>query len=136
MHQITNDIPATDNHLDRTRITTTADPTLNHLQHYIFHGWPLQKHELPQPVQYYRNYCEELAIKDGLIFKADRLVIPTSQRTEYLRDLQAGHYGEQKTLLREHKTVFWSGISDDISVSMWHLQEAKPSSTDGTPYTT
>ena len=39
VHQITNAIPATDNCLDRTRIATTADPTLNQLRHYIFHGW-------------------------------------------------------------------------------------------------
>ena len=114
VHQITNAIPATDNRLDRTRIATTADPTLNQLRHYIFHGWPVQKRQLPEPVQHYWNYREELAIEDGLIFKAHRLVIPTSQRAEYLRDLHAGHLGEEKTLLRARETVFWPGISDDI----------------------
>ena len=114
VHQITNAIPATDNRLDRTRIATTADPTLNQLRHYIFHGWPAQKRQLPEPVQHYWNYREELAIEDGLMFKAHRLVIPTSQRAEYLRDLHAGHLGEEKTLLRARETVFWPGISDDI----------------------
>ena len=110
VHQITNAIPATDNRLDRT----TADPTLNQLRHYIFHGWPLQKCQLPQPIQHYWNYHGELAIEDGLIFKAHRLVIPTSQRAEYLKDLHAGHLGEEKTLLRARETVFWPGISGDI----------------------
>ena len=114
VHQITNAIPVTDNRLDRTRIATTADPTLNQLRHYIFHGWPLQKWQLPQPVQHYWNYPEELAIEDGLIFKAHRLVIPTLQREEYLKDLHAGHLGEEKPLLRAGETVFWPGISDDI----------------------
>ena len=57
---------------------------------------------------------EELAIEDGLIFKAHRLVITTSQRAEYLRNLHVGHLGEDKTLLRARETVFWPGISDDI----------------------
>ena len=114
VHQITNAIPATDNPLDRTRIATTADPALNQLRHYIFHGWPLQKCQLPQPIQHYWNYREELAIEDGLVFKAHRLVIPTSQRAEYLKDLHAGHFGEEQTLLRARETVFWPGISDDI----------------------
>ena len=113
-HQITNAIPATDNCLDRTTIATTADPTLNQLQHYIFHGWPLQTRQLPEPVQHYWNYCEELAIKNGLIFKDHCLVIPTSQRAEYLRDLCAGHLGEEKFLLRACETMFSLGISDDI----------------------
>ena len=114
VHQITNAIPATDNRLDRTRIATTADPTLNQLRHYIFHGWPVQKRQLPEPVQHYWNCREELAIEDGLIFNAHRLVIPTSQRADYLKDLHAGHLGEEKTLLRARETVFWPGISDDI----------------------
>ena len=59
-----------------------------------------------QAVQHYWNYREELAIEDGLIFKAHRLAIPASQRAEYLRDLQAGHLGEEKTLLRVRGTVF------------------------------
>ena len=42
-------------------------------------------------MQHYRSYREELAIGDGLIFKAHRLVIPISQRAEYLKDLHAGH---------------------------------------------
>ena len=110
VHQITNAIPATDNRLDRT----TAVPTLNQLRHYIFHGWPLQKCQLPRPIQHYWNYRGELAIEDGLIFKAHRFVIPTSQRAEYLKDLHAGHLGEEKTLLRARETVFWPGISGDI----------------------
>jgi len=91
VHHITDAIPATANHLDRTRIATTADPTLNQPRHYIFHCWPLQKCQLPQPVEHYWNYHEELAIEDGLIFRAHRLVIPTSQRAQYLKDLHAGH---------------------------------------------
>ena len=56
VHQITNTILATDNRLDRTKFSITADPTLNQLRHYIFHGCPHQKCQLPQPVQHYWNY--------------------------------------------------------------------------------
>ena len=114
VYQITSAVPATDKRLDRTRITTTADPALSQLRHYIFHGWPLQKRKLPEGVQNYWNYREELAIEDGLIFKAHRLVIPTSQRAECLKDLHARHLGEETTLLRARQTVFWPGISDDV----------------------
>ena len=70
-------------------------------------------------MQHYWNYREELAVEDGLIFKAHRLVILTSLRAEYLHadlheDLHAGHLGEEKILLRAQETVFWPGISDDV----------------------
>lgn len=35
-------------------------------------------------------------------------------RAEYLKDLHAGHLGEEKTLLNTRGTVFWPGISDDV----------------------
>ena len=38
VHHINLTVTATDNQLDRTRIVTTADPALNQLRHYIFHG--------------------------------------------------------------------------------------------------
>ena len=65
-------------------------------------------------MQHYWNYREELAVEDGLVFKAHRLVIPSSLRAEYLKDLHACHLGEEKTLLRARETVFWPGISDDV----------------------
>ena len=100
VHYITSTVPATCNGPDRTRVATTADPALNHLRHCIFHGWPLQKQQLPERVQHYWNYRKEFAIEDGLIFKAHRIVIPTSQRAEYLKNLHTGHLGEEKTVLR------------------------------------
>lgn len=47
MHHITSNVPATENQLDRTKVATTADPALNQLRHYIFHGWLLQRQQLP-----------------------------------------------------------------------------------------
>ena len=48
------------------------------------------------------------------MFKAHRLVTPTSLRAEYLKDLQAGYLAGKKTLLKAQETVFWSGISDYV----------------------
>ena len=44
----------------------------------------------------YSNYREELSVEDGLMFKAHRLVIPTSLRAEYLKDLHAGYLAGEK----------------------------------------
>ena len=77
-------------------------------------------------VLHYWNYREELAIEDGLIFKAHRLVIPTSQRAEYLKDLHACQLEEEKTLLRARETVFWPGITDDVRNACDVCQEHKP----------
>lgn len=78
-----------------------GDPTL-HLP------WlPLQKHQVAE-----QNCREEVAIiEDGLESKVNRLVIPTSQRAEYLRDRHARHLEEKKNLLQGAlEIVFWPGI--------------------------
>ena len=61
----------------------------------------------------YCNYKEELSVEDGVLFKAHRLVISTSLRAEYLKDLQTGYLAGE-TLLKAQETVFWSGISDYV----------------------
>ena len=62
-HHITLTVLDTDNRFDRTRIAITANPALNQLRPYIFHGWPLQRQQLPERLQHYWNYREEMQLK-------------------------------------------------------------------------
>ena len=39
--------------------TTTADPTLGQLRHYLFMVDQFNKRQLPEPVQHYRNSREK-----------------------------------------------------------------------------
>jgi len=54
------------------------------------------------------------AIKGVLIFKAHRLVIPTSQHNIREIFMQGTREKRKLSLLSAHRTVFWPGISDDI----------------------
>ena len=55
VHHITSNVTATDNRLDRIRVATTADLALNQWKHYIFHGSPLQRQQLPERLQLLNN---------------------------------------------------------------------------------
>ena len=46
------------------------------------------------------HYQDELSVEDGLIFKTHKLVIPTSQQQEFLKDLHIGHLGLKKSPLQ------------------------------------
>ena len=59
------------------------------------------------------NYRDELSVEDGLIFKAHMVMIPASQKHEFLKDLLIGHLWEN-TLIRVRKCVYWPGIIGDI----------------------
>ena len=114
LHAITSTVNASESRLAKLRRATTSDPVMNQLSHYILHGWPPHRHLANSIVHDYWNYKNELSVEDGLLYKGDRLVIPVSQRKEFIKDLHVGHFGEEKTLLRARQLVFWPNLTEDI----------------------
>ena len=114
VHHIASEIPATESWLERIRVATQADPILSQLKHQISQEWPYVRRGIPDSIHPFWNYRDELLVEEGLIFKTHKLVIPTSQKQEFLRDLHIGHSWEEKTLLQAQECVFWPGIMEDI----------------------
>ena len=67
--------------ITRLKTATQQDEELTVLREVIFRGWPDQRKEAPAAVQKYWNYRDKLAIKDGLIAKGERIVIPSHPKT-------------------------------------------------------
>ena len=61
------------------REATDADATLRLLKTIIRQGWPATK-EVSENIRDYFSFREELPIQNVLVFKGERLVIPTSMR--------------------------------------------------------
>ena len=57
---------------------TRKDPTIKLLMHYICTGWPCECKRLPQELYPYWNFREDLSVKDGLVTKHSRLLIPST----------------------------------------------------------
>ena len=60
---------AREDSLHKIRQATQADDSLTILKHIIQHGWPKTVKEVPQEIQKYWTFREELTIEDGLILK-------------------------------------------------------------------
>ena len=69
---------------------------------------------MPALIQPYRNFHDELYLRDDMIYRAEHLVIPQSQRCEYLKRLHVGHLGMDKCMGRAKQSVFWTGINGQI----------------------
>jgi len=115
IHQVTDTLPASPAKLQQIRELTTSDPTLSQLRDTIYKGWPESREECPSMLHDYWNFREELTIEDGLILKGERIVIPPTLRPEILNTLHKGHLGQEKCLLRARTTVFWPGITKDVT---------------------
>ena len=79
---------------------TESDDTLMELKSAIRKGWPVTKEEVSVSIREYFPFREELTLQNGLIFKGETLVIPTSMRSEMLSKLHKSHIGVQGCLER------------------------------------
>jgi len=57
---------------------TSKDASLQILKQVIFTSWPDERRSISIEVPSYFNCCDELSVQNGLVFKCDRVVIPTS----------------------------------------------------------
>ena len=73
-------LPITVETLQQFRTVTAKDPNLQLLMKVVLTGWPDHKKAVPPEVQPYFNSRDELTVQDGLVFKSDRVIIPTSLR--------------------------------------------------------
>ena len=58
-------------------------------------------------------------MENRLITKGARLLIPSTLRKKVLEQIQDGHLGIEKCMLKARDSVFWPGISNDICEKLW-----------------
>ena len=112
--QLQSQLKARDDSLHRIRHATQADDNLTILKHIIQHGWPRTVKEVPQEIQKYWTFREELTIEDGLILKGTQIVIPEKMREDILKQIHEGHLGFNKCQMRVKETVYWPGLNDQL----------------------
>lgn len=96
------------------RTEASTDPEQKALRILVETGWPNDKASVPVLIHPYWSVRHELTIHDGLLFKQDRVVIPSSLRSNILRKLHTAHRGTEFTLRHARSCVFWPGINSQI----------------------
>lgn len=111
--------PITDSYLpdcmlERIRMETSEDKTLQDLSECIINGWPTTKSDVPENLAPYYKLKDSLSIENGLIVKGERIVIPDSMRKEMKGRLHSAHLAKDSMVRRARQTIFWPGIIDEI----------------------
>ena len=114
VNQIASQLKAWDDSLHRIRLATQADNNLTILKHIIQHRWPRTVKEVPQEIQKYWTFREELTMEDGLILKGMQIVVPDKMREDILKQIHEGHLGFNKCQMRAKETVYWPGLNDQL----------------------
>ncbi len=107
-------VAVTEECLVKLQESTKADEDLHRLMKVIHKGWPEEQNRVPKSLQTYHTFREELSVQNGLVFKGERIVVPTDAREMVLERLHLSHAGIQGCLRRARETVYWPNMHKDI----------------------
>lgn len=97
----------------RFKNATERDPELAQLRDVLLKECP-ENEWLAEKMKRYATFRDELTFENGLLFKANRVIVPSSERERVLRDLHIGHPGITNMSSRARQGSFWIGQSADI----------------------
>ena len=100
---------------DLVRMATASDSTLMILLELIETGFPASNSEIHPDLKSYFPLRDHLSTVDGVILYNDRVLIPSSLRPNVLSTLHAAHQGTSTMISRAESSVFWPGITHDIT---------------------
>ena len=101
--------------LRRVKQATSEDNELSILQEQVINGWPQSAKTLPKPVRQFYAIKDFLSVEDGVIFFGERLLVPASMKTEYLKRIHEGQMGISKSQARASECLYWKGMMKDIT---------------------
>lgn len=93
---------------------TSEDPALVKVIDYICNGWPNSIERVPAMAKVYFKYRSELSTQDGLVFRNDRIVIPSSLQRSMVDKVHTSHNGIESTLRLARENLFWPSMSSQI----------------------
>ncbi|XP_056891953.1 uncharacterized protein K02A2.6-like isoform X2 [Takifugu flavidus] len=114
VHTVYSNLPVSDTKLKEIRAETEKDAQLVLLKETIQSGWPEERPMCPQSIAEYWNHRAELSVMNDIIFKREKIIIPTLLSTEMLSRIHSGHMGMEKCKLRARDILFWPGMNKQI----------------------
>ena len=109
-----NYLPITNDRLSQIRENTSCDEALQLLKEVILKGWPGDKTCLPSQIHPYFPYRDELTAQDGLLFRGERVIIPSNLRQTMKERVHSSHLGIEGCLRRARECLFWPNMNADI----------------------
>jgi hypothetical protein len=102
---------------ERVRTESLKDATTAQLINAIQNGFPCGKKEMPETIQNYWEFRDQLSAFDGVALYKDRIIVPPTLRSRVLENLHSAHQGTSGMVSRAQTAVFWPGITQDIFVT-------------------
>ena len=113
VNMVIKSLPATEQRLEMIKALQDEDETCKCIKQYCVNGWPGESAILGA-AKPYLSVAAELTILDGLLMRANRIVIPKVLWSDILDKLHSGHQGLTKCRERARQSVWWPGLSKQL----------------------
>ena len=100
--------------LEELRSATKSDETMEILKTVILKGWPENKADVPAQIAPYFSFRDEISVHDGLLFKGERVIVPSNMRADIKSRLHTSHLGIESMLRRARECVYWPSMTAEI----------------------
>ena len=107
---VVKNLPATDKQVQKIKRHQEEDEECQEAIQHTLSGWP-SRLSLCGVMKHYLNIATELSVKDGILMRGNRLVIPSALRLEMLDRIYTGHQGIVKCRERARQFIWWPGLS-------------------------
>lgn len=108
-------IPMSEDAVSRFEKSTLRDPELVQLRKIVADGWPNDRETVPENLKKYWNFREEISFVDGLLFKGQKVIIPSEQKLFIMEKVHHGHFGIERTISLAREYFYWYGMTTDLS---------------------
>ena len=107
-------LPVSEMRLEKIKRETAKDEVLQILKQTVLQGWPDEKREVHTLVCPYFHARDEMTVQDCLLFRGERIIIPSSMKSEIKERLHSGHMGVDSILRRARDCIYWPNMNTDI----------------------
>ena len=114
IHGLVMSLPMSEMRLTQLKEATKEDETLCRLKATIEKGWPTHRKSAEPSIRQYWGIRDELHVAEHLIFKDERVVIPSCMRADVLKKVHETHLGIEKCKARARASMYWPGMTNDI----------------------
>lgn len=98
--------------VDKLRLETRNDETLNKVIQHVQNGWPRKTNDLA--LKPYHQCRYQLSFDNGCVMRGHKLVIPQSLQRQVMNELHNSHFGVVKTKAEARARFWFPGIDARI----------------------
>ena len=91
------------------------DFLLNSLKDIVYSGWPDKLRDVPNDIQTFWTFRDEIGVQNGIIYKGWKVIILKSMQNEMLEKMHKSHLGIAALIRKARDAMYCPNMSSNIT---------------------